>query len=133
MANINYLQLLGMLILLAGIGHANVVKNSVLMGDKTGIKLERAINYSGKKQALYSYNIANSTTQGFIPLLLPEDRAELERLFDVDPENQEYLNKVMIEHFMAKIAENNKRQQALYTLYKKRVENMRKVVTLGKQ
>ena len=133
MAIFNLIRTFGLIILLAGIGHANVVQNSVLMGDKTGIKLEKAIHYSGKKQAIYSYNVANATTPDFIPLLLPEDRAELKRLFDVDPENQEYLNKVMIEHFMAKIAENNKRQQALYTLYKKRIENMRKVVTLGKQ
>eukprot|EP01047_Picozoa_sp_COSAG01_P011787 COSAG01_NODE_519_length_16012_cov_4.344058_15_plen_137_part_00 len=104
-----------------------------LLEDATGEKLETAIKYSSQKQAIYSYNIANATTQGFRPILLPEDRAELQRLFDVAPDDQAYLSKVMIEHFMAKVAENNKRQQALYVLYKKRVENLRKVVTLGKQ
>ncbi|MEK9657186.1 MAG: hypothetical protein VW378_02285 [bacterium] len=104
-----------------------------ILEDSTGMVLERAIKYSNQKHAIYSYNIANATTPKFRPILLPEDRAELERLFNVETEDKAYFSKVMIEHFMGKIAENNKRQQALYTLYKKRVENLRKVVTLGKQ
>ena len=103
------------------------------LNDATGKALQNAIEFTSQKHAIYSYNIANATTPGFEPILLPEDRAELERLFAVAPEDKSYLSKVIIEHFMAKIAENNKKQQALYVLYKKRVENFRKVVSLGKQ
>ena len=103
------------------------------LNDPTGRSLQQAIEYTSRKHAIYSYNIANATTQGFEPILLPEDKIELERLFAVAPEDKNYLSKVIIEHFMAKIAQNNKKQQALYVLYKKRVENFRKVVSLGKQ
>lgn len=112
--------------------YAGLIMDPVILSDDTSQKLENAIKYTSQKQAIYSYNIANATTPGFEVILPLEDQQEILNLIDVDNNDQEYLKKVMIEHIMAKIAENNKRQQALYTLYKKRFENMRTVVKLGK-
>ena len=98
--------------------------------DQSNEKLREAILVSIRKHALYSYNIANATTPGFKPILFPEDEQELSQII---PEGQPYSDKVVIEHLSAKLAENSRRHAAYYALYKKKIDNLRQVVTLGKK
>ena len=44
--------------------------------DETSKQLEEAIMDTGKRQALYAYNIANASTPRFQPILLEDDREE---------------------------------------------------------
>ena len=102
-----------------------------LFDDHTMVKLERAIKKTAQKQMLYSYNIANASTPKFKPVLLEEDVAQLQGIM-VQSDDQ-LLSQVFIEHMMAKMGENNKKQQALYAIFKKQTENMRKIASGGKQ
>ena len=103
---------------------------SSMMYDSSVLSLEDAIRYSQRKHALYSYNIANATTQGFEPILMPEDQSEL---FSMVPANSEYFRKVLLEHMTTNMARNRNKHQALLLLYKKKFENYRMVATLGKK
>ncbi len=92
--------------------------------------LEEAIHDTGHRHAVYSYNIANATTQGFKPILLDDDQRQF---FQLIPKNSEYFSKVVIEHMSSKMALNRVRQAALFALYKKKFDNYRQVVSLGKK
>lgn len=102
-----------------------------ILDEKTMKNMEEAIKLSGKKHAAYSYNVANANTPGFKPILFEDDIQEIQAMF---PDNaSHYTNKVMIDHMAAKIVENNSKRSGYVALYKKRLENLRMVATLGKK
>jgi len=90
--------------------------------------LEEAIRYTSKKQALYAYNISNLSTPGFKPVLTPEDMELLNKLVP----NKEYSTEILLEFFMSRMTENSKRYTAYVTLWKGKVDNVKRIVTLGK-
>jgi len=102
-----------------------------ILEEKTMKSIEAAIKLSAKKHAAYSYNVANANTPGFKPILFEEDIKEIQEMF---PENQNsYTEKVMIDHMAAKIVENNSKRSGYVAIYKKRLENLRMIATLGKK
>lgn len=92
--------------------------------------LEDALHETSRRQAIYSYNLANATTPGFQPILFDDDQQELLRMI---PGNSEYFAKVVVEHMSSKMAINRSRQSAYQALYKKMFDNYRQVATLGKK
>jgi flagellar basal body rod protein FlgB len=98
--------------------------------DDTSKLMEGAILDTGKRQAIYAYNLANASTPGFEPILMADDRAALARIM---PPGEDYTSKVIIEHMMAKMSENSRKQSGYMALYKKKFDNWRQVVTLGKR
>ena len=92
--------------------------------------LEDALHETSRRQAIYSYNLANATTPGFQPILFDDDQQELLQMI---PENSEYFSKIVVEHMSSKMAINRSRQAAYQALYKKMFENYRQVATMGKK
>lgn len=92
--------------------------------------LEDALHETSRRQAIYSYNLANATTPGFQPIMFDDDQQELLRMI---PENSEYFAKVVVEHMSSKMAINRSRQSAYQALYKKMFDNYRQVATMGKK
>jgi len=92
--------------------------------------LEEALHETSRRQAIYSYNLANATTPGFQPIMFDDDQRELLQMI---PENSEYFSKIVVEHMSSKMAINRGRQAAYQALYKKMFDNYRQVVTMGKK
>ena len=92
--------------------------------------LEDALHETARRQAIYSYNLANATTPGFQPIMFDDDQRELLQMI---PENSEYFSKIVVEHMSSKMAINRSRQSAYQALYKKMFDNYRQVVTMGKK
>tara|TARA_B100001113_G_C21034584_1_gene589528 strand:- start:668 stop:1093 length:426 start_codon:yes stop_codon:yes gene_type:complete len=103
-----------------------------MLFDSSMNALEVAIKDSSRRHAIYSYNIANATTPEFRPLLLPEDQSEI---YKIAPPGvaKTYFNKVLLEHQTAKLAKNRSRQSAYYALIRKKADNYRQVLSLGKK
>jgi len=92
--------------------------------------LEQAIYKASLKHAIYSYNVANSTTPGFKPILFPEDQLELSQMV---LENQDHFEKVVLEHMTASMARNRNLYSGYLALYKKKFEIYKQVATMGKK
>ena len=107
----------------------DTVLNSLLF-DSSMPKMEQEIYKTSKKQALYSYNLANASTPGFEPILTEEDQREL---LEMVPAGSEYFSKVLIEHIASKMASNGRRHMALYALYKKKIDYYKQIATMGKK
>jgi hypothetical protein len=101
-----------------------------ILFDDSAVLLEDAILDASRRHALYSYNLANATTPGFKPILFEDDRREL---YTMVPEDSEYFTKVIIEHITSKMAMNRGHQSAYYALYRKKFDNWRQIVSLGKK
>ena len=93
-------------------------------------RLEDAIKETGRRHAIYSYNLANATTPGFEPILFENDQREL---LEMVPQNSEYFTKIVVEHMSSKMAINRGRQTAYFALYKKMFDNYKQVATFGKK
>ena len=98
--------------------------------DSSVSSLEQSIKYAARKQAVYSYNIANATTVGFEPILFPEDQLEILQLTGG---NAEYFSKVLIEHMATNMARNRSKYTAYHALYKKKFEIYRNIASGGKK
>jgi hypothetical protein len=98
--------------------------------DSSAKSLQDAIKDTGKRHAIYSYNLVNASTPGFKPILFEDDSRELAAMA---PADMRYFSKVLVEHMTTKMAENSKRQSAYYALYRKKMDNYRMVVTFGKK
>lgn len=98
--------------------------------DSSMFNLEGAIKDASRRHAIYSYNLANATTPGFKPILLDDDQREL---FSMVPPGSEYFTNVVVEHMTSKMALNRSRQSGFYALYKKKLDNYKQIVTLGKK
>ena len=94
--------------------------------------LENAVKETSRRHAVYSYNLSNATTPGFRPILFAEDQAEIYELAPPGVANT-YFNKVLLEHQTAKLARNRSRQSAYYALYRKKLDNYRQILSLGKK
>jgi hypothetical protein len=105
--------------------------DSMLFDSSMG-ELEKAIKESSRRHAIYSFNVANATTPEFRPILLPGDQAEMLRIAPPGVAKT-YFNKVLLEHQTSKLAMNRSRQVAFYALYKKKIDNYRQIVSLGKK
>jgi flagellar basal body rod protein FlgB len=92
------------------------------------IVLHEGIREASKKQAIYAYNIANLSTPGFKPILPPEDQALLNELTAAKGNSQE----VMLDFLMARMTENSKRYNAYVTIWKAKLDGVRRIITLGK-
>ena len=99
-----------------------------ILFDTTTNKVHQAVLEASRAQSIYAYNIANLSTPGFKPILLEEDRRVLQSLFPEDPNN-----KIMMEHFMARLTENRSRHSALTKLFSIKLGIMRQIATLGKR
>ena len=103
-----------------------------MLFDSSMNALENAAKDSSRRHAIYSYNIANATTPEFRPILFPEDQREI---YKIAPPGvaKTYFNKVLLEHQTAKLAQNRNRQSAYYALYRKKIDNYRQIISLGKK
>jgi hypothetical protein len=106
------------------------VSEDIFFLEKPVAELEKEIYKATRKHALYSYNIANATTPGFEPILYPEDEAELKRIMAL---NNGFSEKVLLEHMTSLMAKNRNIQASYLTLYKKRFDTYRQIVTAGKK
>ena len=91
--------------------------------------LEEALRLAIKRQSIYAYDIANIGTPGFKLVLLPDDQKLLNELTIPDKTKQQ---EIILEFLMARMAENNKRYNAYLTLWKAKIDNNKRIVTLGK-
>ena len=98
--------------------------------EKSVADLEKCIVKTGKKHALYSYNIANISTPGFEPILYPEDKKELYKMV---PQDSEFFKKALLEHMTTAMARNRLSHSMCLALYKKKFDIYRQVATLGKK
>jgi flagellar basal body rod protein FlgB len=119
-----------------GIGHVSAQSMTPdqyverILFDETSYKMEEAIKDTGKRQAVYAFNVANAATPGFKPILFDDDKGFLQQLL---PQNPEYRATLIVEHMMARMTANSKRQAAYFALYKKKFDNLKQAITLGKR
>lgn len=92
--------------------------------------LEAGIYDRSERHAIYSYIIANLTTPGFdaMKYLPADDRAVLAAM---SPESK-YTKEILVEFLMTKMAENNRKEMALMTMWKNKKDGLQRIVTLGK-
>lgn len=92
--------------------------------------LEEGIHDSTRRQAIYSYIIANISTPQFEPIryLPPDDVKELRAMLP----DLKLSKEVILEFVMSKMAENSKRQSSYTTMWKGKKDSLTRVVTLGK-
>lgn len=92
--------------------------------------VERGIYEASKKHAIYTYIIANLSTPGFdaIRILPEEDRAILKATL---PDGK-YSREVLAEFVITRMAENNRKDTALMTVWKNKKDSLSRIVTLGK-
>jgi len=94
------------------------------------IVVERGIYEASKRHAIYTYIISNLTTPGFDPVkILPEDDKAL--LKATLPDGK-YNRDVIAEFVIARMAENNRKDTAMMTIWKNKKDMLSRVVTLGK-
>ena len=94
------------------------------------VVVERGIYEASKRHAVYTYIISNLATPGFDPVkILPEeDKAILKATL---PDGK-YDRDVMAEFVITRMAENNRKDTAMMTLWKNKKDMLSRVVTLGK-
>ena len=99
--------------------------------DDTFLKLTEAVKESGRRQAVYSYIIANASTPeiDLEGLLLPDDQVRYRR---VVPEGEDPMV-AMLEFVSARMGENSKRQNAYLLLMKKKFDILNKVISKGQR
>ena len=99
--------------------------------DDTFLKLSEAVKESGRRQAIYSYIIANASTPeiDLEGLLMPDDQARYRR---VVPEGEDGMV-AMVEFVAARMGENSKRQNAYLLLMKKKFDILSKVISKGQK
>ncbi len=92
--------------------------------------VENQIYDGSRRHAIYSYIIANMTTPGFdaFQFLPADDQAELRRMIP----NKDASKEVVLEYVMTKMADNNRRETALMTMWKNKKDGLQRIVTLGK-
>jgi len=92
--------------------------------------VERGIYEASRRHALYTYIISNLATPGFDPVkLLPEEDKSL--LKATLPEGK-YNQDVIAEFVITRMAENNRKDTALMTIWKNKKDSLSRIVTLGK-
>ncbi|MBG90284.1 MAG: hypothetical protein CL521_00525 [Actinobacteria bacterium] len=125
---------MGLVLLLIWVGSVSAQQSRDWLDDflysESDERLEDAIVESSKIHAMYSYNLSNAATQGFVPILSREDQLELAGMV---PDDSYHFNQVVIEHLTTKMARNSRRQAAFYAMYRKKVDNYRQVVSFGKK
>ncbi len=109
-------------------GQANYSQDLGLFFTEKDMILHDEIRRSSKKHALYAYNIANINVPGFKPVLMPEDQKLLSEL----TKEKGYKQEIILEFLMARMAENAKRYNAYISILKNSIEQLRRVVSLGK-
>lgn len=93
-------------------------------------KLENAIIESSRRQALYSYILANISTPGFEPIrYLPPDDVTLLRATIPD---LKLTKDVVLDFIMTRMSENSKRQAAYVAMWKGKKDSLTRMATLGK-
>ena len=101
--------------------------DSLFMSKKYA-QLEEGIREGARRQSMYAYNIANLSTPGFKPQLTAEDQNLLN---EISP-NNDRSKEVLLEFMMSRMSENGKRYNALLALWKLKVDNNKRIATLGK-
>lgn len=92
--------------------------------------LEKGIIESSRRQALYSYILANISTPGFEPIrYLPPDDVKLLRATIPD---LKLTKDVVLDFIMTRMSENSKRQSSYVTMWKGKKDSLTRIVTLGK-
>lgn len=94
------------------------------------VSVEQGIYEASRRHALYTYIISNLATPGFDPVkLLPEaDKALLKSTL---PDGK-YDRDVVAEFVITRMAENNRKDTALMTIWKNKKDSLSRIVTLGK-
>jgi hypothetical protein len=92
--------------------------------------VEQGIYEGTRRHALYAYIISNLATPGFDPVrMLPDDDTAL--LKATLPDGK-YNRDVIAEFVITRMAENNRKETALMTLWKNKKDSLSRIVTLGK-
>ena len=114
---------------LTGSLRANALED--LLFDETTQKLGEAIIDAGKRQAIYSYIIANASTPGvdLEKLLPPDDKVLFQRLL---PEGEDSME-ILLEFVLLRVGELSKRQGGFTALYKKKNEMLKQVISKGQR
>jgi flagellar basal body rod protein FlgB len=94
-----------------------------MLFDNATKKLARAVQETSQMQAIYSYNIANSSTPGFIPLNIERSNGIIQNT----PKKE-----FNLEEEMAKMNQNRLHHHAYIKLFTTKVGITQKVLTLGK-
>ena len=121
-------------ILVILVGWGSVMRaNSLeeLLFDETTLKLGEAILDAGRRQAVYSYIIANAATPGIDleKLLPPDDRLLFKKLL---PEGEDSME-ILVEFVLLRVGELSKRQGAFTALFKKKQEILKQVISKGQR
>jgi flagellar basal body rod protein FlgB len=94
-----------------------------MLFDKSTKKLARAVQETSQMQAIYSYNIANSATPGFVPL-------NIERVNGIIQNTPK--KEFNLEEEMAKMNQNRLHHHAYIKLFTTKVSITQRILTLGK-
>lgn len=94
--------------------------------DDVSIKLKNAIEDASRRQAVYSYNVANASTPGFKPVRFDDELQKAQARYGEESKD------FNLEEEMAKIAMNNMRHSALTKIFSTRYQILKKVLTGGK-
>lgn len=104
-----------------------------ILFDSSVVSLEFEIKESSRCHAIYSYNIANASTPDFQPLYCSAEEAVFISQIAPPGVTKDYFNKVLMEYQTTNLSKNRSRQSALYALYRKKIDNYRQIVSLGKK
>ncbi len=92
--------------------------------------VERGIYEASRRHAVYTYIISNLATPGFDPVkMLPEDDRAL--LKSTLPDGK-YNRDIIAEFVITRMAENNRKDTAMMTIWKNKKDILSRIVTLGK-
>ncbi|MEK7299422.1 MAG: flagellar basal body protein [Candidatus Margulisiibacteriota bacterium] len=88
--------------------------------------VESAIYDAARRQAVYSYNVANASTQGYEAVVF-EDELEW-----AEKQGTGFFQTFNLENEMAKMATNGLRHSTLTKLFSTHIGIIRRVATMGK-
>jgi hypothetical protein len=92
--------------------------------------VERGIYEASRRHAVYTYIIANLATPGFDPVkMLPADDQAI--LKSTLPDGK-YNRDIIAEFVITRMAENNRKDTAMMTIWKNKKDSLSRIVTLGK-
>jgi hypothetical protein len=92
--------------------------------------VERGIYEASKRHAIYTYIISNLATPGFDPVkILPEDD---QAILKATLPDGKYNRDIIAEFVITRMAENNRKDTAMMTIWKNKKDSLSRIVTLGK-
>jgi hypothetical protein len=127
-----FIQSIVVIALLIGLGQpVQAYDIESMLFDNTSIRLYESVIEANRRQAVYSYIIANASTPeiDLVALLLPDDRIQFQRKVPAGEED----SGLVMEFVMAKVGENTKRQNAYILMMKKKFDMLKTVISKGQK